>query len=38
MIDWNKIQREVEQAIEDAYLRGWNAGVQIARNEVFSDE
>jgi len=33
MIDWNKIQWDVEQAIEDAYLRGYNDGVQTRRVE-----
>lgn len=28
-IDWTRLMSEVDQAIEDAYLRGYNTGVAL---------
>jgi hypothetical protein len=33
MIDWNKIQWEVDKAIEDAYIRGYNTGVMLTEGK-----
>jgi len=32
-IDWTRLMSEVDQAIEDAYLRGYNTGVMLTEKK-----